>query len=135
MGCISSHIEKYKLSKTTLESVNELTFEGQKFYCKVLEVYDGDTVTLCFKFRNAYFKKRCRLYGINAPEITTKNKEEKEQGYKSKDFLTGILLNQIIYFHCYGWDKYGRLLGIIFKGDEDVNDMMIKKGFAVRYMV
>lgn len=135
MGCISSHIEKYKLSKTTLESVNELTFEGQQFYCKVLEVYDGDTVTLCFKFRNVYFKKRCRLYGINAPEIRTKNLEEKVNGCKSRDFLKGLLLDKIIYFHCHGWDKYGRLLGIIFLDDQDVCDMMIKKGFAVKYMV
>jgi len=135
MGCISSHIEKYKLSKKTLESVNELTFEGQQFYCKVLEVYDGDTITLCFKFGNTYFKKRCRLYGINAPEIRTKNLKEKEDGYKSRDFLKELLLNNIIYFHCNGWDKYGRLLGIIFLKGQNVNDIMVKKGFAVKYMI
>lgn len=134
MGCIQTY-EKYKLSKCTLNNVPELTFENQTMICKVIEVYDGDTVTLCFKFRGKYFKKRCRLYGINAPEIRTKNLQEKQQAYNSKNYVHTILQDKIVIFNCKGYDKYGRLLGDIFLDKKNINEDIIQKGYAVKYNI
>jgi micrococcal nuclease len=103
--------------------------------CKVVEVYDGDTVTLCFKFRGKYFKKRCRLYGINAPEIRSKNIQEKEKGRNSKNYVYSILQDKIVIFKCKGYDKYGRLLGDIFLDGKNINDDILEKGFAVKYVI
>lgn len=134
MGCVQTY-EKYNLSKCTINNVPELSFEGQIMLCKVVEVYDGDTVTLCFKFLGKYFKKRCRLLGINAPEIRTKNLEEKEKGYNSKNYLYGILQDKIVTFDCKGYDKYGRLLGTIYLNGKNINDELLDKGFAVKYII
>ena len=121
------------LKKQTMESCEELTFKGQKLKCKVIEVYDGDTVTLAFKFRGKYFKKRCRLHGINSPEIRTRDREEKKQGFLAKDHLKEMIDGKIIILDCFGWDKYGRLLGNIYMGKICINDKMMEDGFAEKY--
>jgi len=129
MGCCNS-----ELNDINQEDLKEISFDGIKDYAKVIDVYDGDTITIAIKFENIYRKQRCRLLGINSPEIRTKNLEEKEKGFKARDFLKNLILNQIIYVHCGGWDKYGRLLVTIFYKEKNVNLLMIESGHAVKYL-
>ena len=65
---------KKSLENTTID-VPEFSLSGYKCYCKVLDVYDGDTITLGFIFSKNIYKKRCRLEGIDCAEIRTKNPE------------------------------------------------------------
>ncbi len=53
---------------------------------KVASVYDGDTITLQFNL-----KVNTRLLDCYAPEVRSKDKAEKENGIKSKDFLKTML--------------------------------------------
>jgi endonuclease YncB( thermonuclease family) len=86
---------------------------------------------------------KCRLYGINAPEIKLQNnildqnikEEEKQKGIAARDYLQKILKNDLIQVIFYDFDKYGRPLIIIFKSNININDLMITSGHAVKYMV
>lgn len=94
-----------KDNSTPLFSLN-----GRKFTAKVVDVYDGDTITCVFKLYGKYYKWKCRISHIDTPEMKTKNKEEKERAIIVRDILREMILNKIIILHCYDYDKYGRLL-------------------------
>ena len=117
-----------------------------EYKATIIKVVDGDTVDALIDLGfDMHTKKRIRLYGINAPESRTRNKEEKVKGIAAKDRLKEILKeNQnIITLKSHGVGKFGRCLGELFVlGNERfsyepqcVNKMLISEGHAVRYMV
>ena len=111
------------------------SFEGQEIECKVVSVYDGDTVKIVFPLNNTLYKWNCRLTGIDTPEIRTKCKAEKQYGYKVRDCLREKILNKVVKIKCGDFDKYGRLLGeIICDGDNcTVNQWLINQNYAFSY--
>jgi len=124
------------LNMITLD-VPEFSLSGYKCESKVIEVYDGDTVTLGFFFSGNIFKKRCRIEGIDCAEIRTKNLEEKEYGLKTKEYVQNLLLNKIVWveFSEDKKDKYGRLLAKIYleKGGKSVDKMLVDDGWGYEY--
>jgi endonuclease YncB( thermonuclease family) len=137
---------------------NLLGIKGN-FYVK--SVYDGDTITLqvpinlsVFNFLSenkinsssinnpenhiSLYEIRVRLLGIDTPEMkpskTLPNREEHiEKAKKAKDFLSSLILNQIITVEFKENDKYGRPLVILYSNDININNQMIDKGFAKSY--
>lgn len=113
-----------------------LSLEGKLLKCKVISVYDADTVTLVVPFMGRPWKKKCRLTGIDSAELRTKNTTEKELAIKGRDWLIGQILNEKVWVLCGDWDKYGRLLGTIYKkrGDKvSINQQIINNGYAYVY--
>lgn len=98
------------------------------FEAKVLSVYDGDTITadiaLGFDIR---ITTKIRLARINAPEMRGK---EKEKGTVARDALRGKILGQTVQFGYVTKGKYGRAVGELVYGEENINDWMVKEGFA-----
>ena len=86
------------------------SFKGKNIRCKVVSVYDGDTMKVVFPLNNKMYKWNCRLLGIDTPELRTKDTHEKELAKIAKENLMKLVLNKVITIHCGGWDKYGRLL-------------------------
>jgi micrococcal nuclease len=111
------------------------SFEGQDIQCKVVSVYDGDTIKIIFPLNNNIYKWNCRLTGVDTPEIRTKCKKEKEYGYKVRDLLREKILNKIVKIKCGKFDKYGRLLGEIICDEEScsVNQWLINNNYAFKY--
>jgi micrococcal nuclease len=110
--------------------------DGDMMRAKVIDVYDGDTVTLVFQFGARMWKDKCRLRGIDTPEIRTRDADEKVRGLEARDWLRAKLLNQKVWVECGKWDKYGRLLGTIYLTSDfqqSVNQELINHGFAVPY--
>ena len=63
------------------DNVSKLSFEGETIECKVVKVYDGDTITVVFPLKykvkgipilGQMYKWNCRLIGIDTPELRTK---------------------------------------------------------------
>lgn len=86
MGCIHSN-EKvnqpeniYELNQLSIQNTKPFSLVGTASYVRVVNVYDGDTITIIFRFGSHFYHKRCRIYGIDTPEIRTKNNEEKQKG-------------------------------------------------------
>lgn len=107
--------------------------DGLSFTARITSVYDGDTIKAIFKFRGVYNTWSCRIIGIDTPELRTKNPEEKEIGYKARDFLRGLVLNKIVQLKCHKFDKYGRLLVDVVTDNGSVKDILIQNKFALPY--
>ncbi len=101
---------------------------------KIIDVYDCDTVTAKISLGfDIYKTAKIRLYGINCPEIRTKNKIEKEVGYESRDFLRDLILEKDVELHTYKDGKYGRILADIYLDGILINDKLIECGYAHPY--
>jgi endonuclease YncB( thermonuclease family) len=117
-----------------------LSLEGVVGQCKVISVYDADTVTIAVPLNEKLYKVRCRLLGIDSAEKRTKNIEEKKVANEATEWLRSQINNQIIWVKCGKWDKYGgRVLGTLYMTEKDMNDnssvnmMIVDKGYAYKY--
>ena len=113
-----------------------------RYRCKVVDVYDGDTVTIVLYNKFSYEKHKLRMYGYDSPEMKPRlDKENREDEIRkaklAKEFLTDLLLNKIVEFESMGYDKYGRLLGKLYLlnccDKQEVNMLMINKGHGYPY--
>jgi len=104
---------------------------------KVIRVYDGDTITIASRVPGLYnspiYKFSVRLNGIDAPEMTGKDADEKEIAIKARDVLTAKILGREIRLENIQTEKYGRLLTDIYLGNTHVNKWMIEERYAVVY--
>ena len=111
---------------------------------EINRVLDGDTidVTIDLGF-DLYKKERVRIAGVDTPEKRTRNLEEKALGIDATNWLKEKLESTLsgddqlsIRTELVGGvGKYGRLLGWLYVGDEDVslNEQMITEGYAWAY--
>ena len=111
---------------------------------KIDRVVDGDTidVTIDLGF-DLYKKERVRVAGVDTPEKRTKNLEEKALGIDATNWLKKELEDVlagddelIVRTELHGGvGKYGRLLGWLYVGDEELslNEQMITQGYAHAY--
>ena len=96
---------------------------------------DGDTidVTLDLGFSVFLHKQRCRLAGIDTPESTTRNLEEKALGKKASARLSELCVGSFK-IKSLGKGKYGRILAVPYTEDgKDICKMLIDEGHAVEY--
>lgn len=103
--------------------------------CKVIKVYDGDSITVAAKLHESFPVNRfsVRLSGIDTPELRSRNEFEKKRAVIAKEFLKQKILNQTVFLENVTTEKYGRLLAtIIYKG-ENINQLMINDTYAVSY--
>ena len=138
--------EQLENLKTATESISEFSLCGEKQLCKIVDVYDGDSVKAVFYTSNKLYKWSVRLKGINTPELRPSRKLENrleiiEKAKQSRDHLKKIFEknNNLVYILCDDFGKYGRLLGTFFI-EEDKNDFessinyqMIQDGYAKVY--
>ncbi len=90
---------------------------------KVLYVSDGDTVVIDDNGE----KRKLRLYGIDAPE------KAQEYGLESKEFLLNKIRNKKISVSFRSKDRYGRDISIIHIENENINELMVREGYAWWY--
>jgi len=114
-----------------------------EYRCKVVRVIDGDTVDVDIDLGFGVWmkKQRIRMYGIDTPESRTRDLEEKKYGLAAKDFLVGMLEDEngiILKTYKDAEGKFGRILGELWRttnyADQSINEYMIEKHHAVRYM-
>lgn len=100
------------------EKVSNIFSNRELIYIE--RVIDGDTVES---------GESIRLLGINTPERGEEYYEE------AKEYLESLILKKNVFLE-YGKerkDKYGRILGYIFDGEDNINIKMIEKGYANYY--
>jgi len=112
----------------------------QAFFFKadVVSVYDGDTITAEIRLPfNLSKRAKIRLAAIDAPEIRTRSKIEKEIGYRARDRVRELCGKRV-------WlesldkgkeDKYGRVLANLYtyESKEDIAQLLINEGLGVSY--
>lgn len=110
--------------------------------CKVLKVYDGDTVTLGFYLDGQPVKASCRCYGYNCAEIRSKKKDpaekakEQELARAARDYLTPRINGKIVETDFRGVDPvWNRPMVDIFDpiSGKVLSKLMIDTGHAIEY--
>jgi micrococcal nuclease len=104
----------------------------------VEKVIDGDT--LCVRLDlgdDVLRRKNLRLFGVNCPEIHSKDEAIKERGLKAKARVIELLEGKDVIVETIKdkSEKFGRLLGKVYlpKSDETINDLLVKEGHAKEY--
>ncbi len=91
---------------------------------KVISIADGDTITI---LDSNYRQTKIRLYGIDTPE------KRQAYGKAAKKFTSELAYKQHAKVKVYDIDKYGRSVGVVFVGNTNVNNEIIKAGYGWQY--
>lgn len=148
MGSCHSHSET--LENSSFSNLKKFTFDGLTTKAKIVDVYDGDTVTIVFFYNGNPVKYAFRIIGYDAPEIKPKrmtpNRElHCEAAICVRNFLKERILGKVVWIKFSHEEKYGRLMGDIYlmrsdneKYFSDANNvcisrLMINLGFGKEY--
>lgn len=140
------------LKNITYDNTPTFTFKGKNYICKVLDIYDGDTITVAYYLEGFnYVKSNIRLMGIDTPELKG---EQRDMGIKARNHLIKLLTNinidkeytrkeirqlinnsneNIINVLFLDFDKYGRPLATLYKNGNNINESLVKDGYAKKY--
>lgn len=125
---------KRQLGKLDPKNIKRFSFLGVEKYARIYKVYDGDTVSLLFRWKKQTINVSCRIDGIDTPELRTKNEKEKELAIKARDFLKDLILEKTLLVTFLKNGKYGRpLIEIHLPNGQSIKDIMIRKKYAKFY--
>jgi endonuclease YncB( thermonuclease family) len=142
----------------TLDNTPKFSFSGIETVCRLVDIYDGDTVLVVFEYHGTFIQITVRLDGIDAPEIRSKDLLEKQQGFLARQKIIDLTCNGnltvessradvqehlkhetvLVWLRCFDFEKYGRLLGSVstYKNNEigdDIGRALIDSGLAKVY--
>lgn len=153
-------MDKEGLANQDFDNTQPFTLAGKKGWARVVDVYDGDTVTLVFYVFDGYYRFSARMYGIDTAEMRGGTAGSKELAAAARarlvDMVTGGSLSKdkvatmnrselrralckdacIVYVECLDFDKYGRLLVKIRVNPEACDtctDVLIREGLGYAY--
>ena len=94
-----------------------------------IKVVDGDSLEIG--------STRIRLLGIDSPEYkqycNDKNHKKYSCGIKAKKYLEDIIKSGNVECKEYSEDRYKRSLSVCYIDNEDINEKMVRAGWAVAY--
>ncbi len=101
----------------------------------VEKVIDGDTFTASVKiWPGIEAKTRIRIRGINAPEIHTSRKCEKQAGENARKRLENLIQNKTVELTRIKNGKYaGRVLAEVTWQGQNIAEILLKEGLARPY--
>lgn len=144
-------LNNYNINNTPKFSLS-LLFKDELVKARVVNIYDGDTITCILPINNKYYNFKIRLAGIDTCEIKSKCEENKTLAIKAKKKLCQLIipdlnidnennkefnkeLDKILNEKCYiikiklgDFDLYGRVLGWLFDKDSNI-DTSIEQSF------
>jgi endonuclease YncB( thermonuclease family) len=91
---------------------------------RVVGITDGDTLTLLTDRREAV---RVRLAEIDTPE------RGQPYGNRARQALADLAFGKIVRIAVRDKDRYGRTVGRVFAGSQDINAEMVRRGAAWVY--
>ena len=101
------------------------------------KVVDGDTVDLDLDLGfSLTLRQRVRLYGIDAPELRSKDPAEKAKGQESQAFVTQWFERPgAVLVRTTKEEKYGRMLADCYReGSPSLCTELLQRGLARPYM-
>ena len=112
--------------------------------CKVVNVHDGDTISIVFYLNGVPMKTHFRMLGYDAPEIkpikTIENYDlHKKAGIVVQQIIEKKLLGNIFWIKFCKEEKYGRTMGEIYElcdnadSEKSINKWMIDNKCGKKY--
>lgn len=108
---------------TSCSTVQPTAGYGRYDNCQVLNVHDGDTMTVSCQGE----KIKLRLYCIDAPELG-----QEPWGIEARDRLRELAKSEVR-IDPRDHDRYGRQVSVVWRGSQDLNLEMVREGLAVKY--
>lgn len=133
------------------------SFEGLKGWCRLVDAYDADSLTIILPYAGKMHKINTRMYGIDTCEMKSKNVENKEAAYKARNRVLQLacklpeipnlvkrkdvqklLADQchLIWVECLKFEKFGRTLIHCKLSPEDTKtfaDVLVEEKLAYPY--
>lgn len=127
----------------------KFTLKGWRTYARVVNCHDGDTVNVVMPLNidaTRLFRLRCRLQGIDAPELPsvegydcrsalvsmlTDTSVRADPGFRDEEYFSQT--KAMVWLECGDFDKYGRLLAVLYKSRHQtvsMNEILVREGFA-----
>lgn len=140
-----------------------LSLQGMATWCRVIDIYDGDTLTILLPFHNIVNKFSVRLNGIDTCEIKSTTEANKAIAVFARNRLVELIIgssigstNQltisqstrkdirnilkddvyVMWVECGGMDKYGRVLVDLYQSPEkreSVSSILLRENLAYIY--
>lgn len=137
------------------------TFAGFSAIARVIDVHDGDTITVIMKYQGSHYRFHIRLCSIDAPEITSKDSSIYSKAVQARNRVIQLVCNStspipkevttkkhvqsilqkqdpppLIYVDVIGEDNYGRLLSKVstFPQRIDISETLLSEKFALPYV-
>jgi micrococcal nuclease len=90
---------------------------------KVVGVADGDTITVL----TGHTQIKIRLHGIDTPE------KGQAFGNRAKQFISDLVFGKMVTVRPTDTDRYGRTIAWVFVDGLNVNEEIVRAGFAWHY--
>lgn len=103
----------------------------------LVAVIDGDTIDLDLDLGfSLVLRQRVRLYGLDAPELRTKDAAEKERGLRTKAFVQSWFGEPgEVLVRTSKEEKFGRMLADCFRpGQPSLCSELLSRGLAKPYL-
>ncbi|ENW24493.1 hypothetical protein F925_02193 [Acinetobacter lwoffii NCTC 5866 = CIP 64.10 = NIPH 512] len=128
LGLFALCFSYYLLYKLTiyLKDIFRPFKKGQKYWCRVKAVSDGDTLT-CYRFNIRRSETRLRFAYVDAPESS------QSYGKESQRLVKSMVKNKIVRVKITDIDRYGRCVGVVYRYRKNINEEIVKRGAAWVY--
>ena len=127
-------MNKIDWTKHTYSNTQPFSLQNLECYCRVVKIYDGDTITVIIPVFNDFYRFSVRLKNIDTCEMKSKNQSNKTIANNARKRLFELVTMQtfddsdnflsdnvnLVYIKCEEFDKYGRLLADIYKNKDDI---------------
>jgi micrococcal nuclease len=100
--------------------------KGKSYWCRVIAVSDGDTLT-CTRLNVRRSQTKLRFAYVDAPEST------QSYGKESQRVVKTLVYKKLVRVKITDIDRYGRCVGVIYRYRRNVNEEMVKRGAAWVY--
>lgn len=110
------------------------SFPFKTYHVYVQQVIDGDTFHITFFINSIPITMKLRLFGVDTPELSSKNPLEKEVAKEVTEFLRKRIEHK--YFKCelIKHDKYGgRVVGKLFYNGKDLSEFLLDHSLGKCY--
>ena len=102
---------------------------------RIVDVYDGDTLTALCLLGESIFKYSVRLRGVDCPEVRGRGQKEREAALCIRDLVRLLCLDKICELAPFGMDKYGRLIAeIVLPDGTNLSLFLLESSLARKYM-
>lgn len=147
------------LANATWDNTPFLDLDGHETIARVLDIYDGDTLTVAMPWKDGIYKFTIRLLGINTEEIRGTTGDTKERANLARVLLAktvacdkfpvdaktarAVLRKSLgqhdcrVRVQCKSFDKYGRVLANVYLTGQDgmcLSKVLLDSGLARAYM-
>ncbi len=100
--------------------------KGKSYWCRVISISDGDTLT-CTRLNIRRSQTKLRFAYVDAPESS------QTYGKESQRVVKTMIYKKLVRVKITDVDRYGRCVGVIYRYRRNVNEEMVKRGAAWVY--